>query len=136
MSPNLEPGDGFIAVPIQLAGPIEPGDVVAFDAKVLHGGGLTTHRVVDETAAGFITKGDANAVTDQDGSEPPVKRGQDVAVAYQFGGTVVSTPSPHSASPSWRSPSSAGGRFEWILAAGYHSPCGSANGSDSTTRTA
>lgn len=92
MSPELEPGDGFIAVPIQVADPVEPGDVIVFDAENLHGGGLTTHRVVDETPAGFITKGDANAVTDQDGSEPPVKRGQVVAVASQLGGDVVALP--------------------------------------------
>lgn len=92
MSPTLEPGDGFVAVPAALAGPIEPGDVVVFEAQTLQGGGLTTHRVVDETSQGFITKGDANAVTDQASGEPPVQREQVVATALQVGGSVVVIP--------------------------------------------
>jgi len=43
MSPTLEPGDGFVAVPPAIAGDIEEGDVVTFDARELEGGGLTTH---------------------------------------------------------------------------------------------
>ncbi len=83
MSPTLEPGDGFVAVPAALAGPIEEGDVVTFRAEQLHGGGLTTHRVVGETERGYVTRGDANPFTDQDGVEPPVKDDQIVAVAWQ-----------------------------------------------------
>jgi len=30
MAPTLEPGDGFVAVPAELAGPVEEGDVVTF----------------------------------------------------------------------------------------------------------
>jgi signal peptidase len=92
MSPTLEPGDGFVAVPAQVAGPVSEGDVVVFEAEQLHGGGLTTHRVVGETDRGFVTKGDANPFTDQDGDEPPVKREQVVAVAWQVGGDVVVVP--------------------------------------------
>lgn len=92
MSPTLEPGDGFIAVPSQVVGPIEEGDVVTFHAKQLHGGGLTTHRVVGETEAGFITQGDANPVTDQAGQEPPVQREQIVAKPLQVGDTVIVIP--------------------------------------------
>lgn len=92
MSPTLEPGDGFIAIPIEIAGPIEEGDVVTFNAETLHGGGLTTHRIVGETDSGYITQGDANPVTDQAGPEPPVQREQIVAKALQIGGTVVVIP--------------------------------------------
>lgn len=92
MAPTLQPGDGFVAVPPAFAGPIEEGDVVTFDARELDGGGLTTHRVVGRTEEGFITKGDANPVTDQDGSEPPVSRSRVVAVAWQVGGDVVVIP--------------------------------------------
>jgi signal peptidase len=81
MEPTLEPGDGFVAVPAELAGPIDDGDVIVFEAETIQGGGLTTHRVVDETDRGFITRGDANPFTDQDDSEPPVKRAQVVAKA-------------------------------------------------------
>lgn len=94
MAPTMQPGDGFIAIPPGLAGPIEPGDVVTFDAERLHDGGLVTHRVVRETEQGFITKGDANPFTDQSGdfNEPPVQREQIVAVVWQVGGNVVVVP--------------------------------------------
>ncbi|WP_225332882.1 signal peptidase I [Halomicrobium urmianum] len=92
MAPTLSPGDGFVAVPAALVGPIEEGDVVTFRAERLHGGGLTTHRVVDETDRGYVTRGDANPFTDQDGVEPPVKDDQIVAVAWQPGGEVLVLP--------------------------------------------
>jgi len=92
MEPTLSPGDGFVAVPSALAGEPEPGDVVVFRAREVQGGGLTTHRVVDETSAGYVTKGDANPFTDQDGGEPPVTEDRIVAHAFQFGGGVVAIP--------------------------------------------
>ncbi|GAB7013190.1 signal peptidase I [Halolamina salina] len=92
MEPTLEPGDGFVAVPDAVAGDVEEGDVIVFRAEELQGGGLTTHRVVGETERGYITQGDANPFTDQDGDEPPVKEGQIVAEALQIGGSVVVIP--------------------------------------------
>jgi signal peptidase len=91
MEPQLEPGDGFVAIPAAVAGDIEEGDVIVFRAEELQGGGLTTHRV-GETERGYITQGDANPFTDQDGDEPPVKEGQIVAKALQIGGSVVVIP--------------------------------------------
>jgi signal peptidase len=92
MEPTLAPGDGFVAVPPALAGEAEPGDVVTFRAEEIQGGGLTTHRIVEETEQGYITRGDANPFTDQDGGEPPVKQEQIVAVAWQPGGSVLAIP--------------------------------------------
>lgn len=92
MRPTLDAGDGFVAVPQAVAGPVEAGDVVTFRAKELHGGDLTTHRVVDETSRGYVTKGDANPFTDQSGAEPPVKDPQVVAHALQVNGRVVAIP--------------------------------------------
>ncbi|WP_152039564.1 S26 family signal peptidase [Salinigranum salinum] len=92
MSPTLEPGDGFVAIPAQLTGPPEAGDVVTFRAEEIQGGGLTTHRVVGETERGYVTRGDANPFTDQDSDEPPVKDAQIVAVAWQPGGEVFVVP--------------------------------------------
>ena len=89
---NMAPGDGFVAVPPSIAGDIEEGDVVTFEAQQLQGGGLTTHRVVDETDQGYITRGDANPFTDQDGPEPPVQESQIAAVALELGGDVVVIP--------------------------------------------
>jgi len=92
MEPTLAAGDGFVAVPAGIAGPVGTGDVVVFRAKEVNGGGLTTHRVVEETDRGYVTKGDANPFTDQDGGEPPVKDAQVVAVALQVDGQVVVVP--------------------------------------------
>ena len=92
MEPTIETGDGFIAVPAAVAGPVGEGDVVTFRAQELHGGGLTTHRVVGETEAGYVTRGDNNVVTDQDGAEPHVTDGQIVAKALQVDGEVVVIP--------------------------------------------
>lgn len=92
MSPTLEPGDGFVALPPFLAGDIEEGDVVTFNAEEIQGGGLTTHRVVGETSQGYVTRGDANPFTDQDGGEPHVRESEIVAVALQFDGSVVVIP--------------------------------------------
>jgi signal peptidase len=92
MEPTLEPGDGFVAIPAAVAGPVEEGDVVTFRAEEIEGGGLTTHRVVGETDGGYVTRGDANPFTDQDDEEPPVKDVQIVAKALQVGGEVVVIP--------------------------------------------
>ncbi|PSQ26329.1 signal peptidase I, partial [Halobacteriales archaeon QS_9_67_15] len=92
MEPTLEPGDGFVAIPAELAGPIDEGDVIVFEAETIQGGGLTTHRVVGETDRGFVTRGDANPFTDQDDDEPPVREAQVVAVAWQPGGSVLIIP--------------------------------------------
>ena len=92
MEPTMDAGDGFVAIPSAVSGSVSDGDVVVFDARELHGGGLTTHRVVGETSEGYVTKGDANPFTDQDGSEPHVTDGQIVAKAWQVNGEVVTIP--------------------------------------------
>lgn len=92
MQPTLDPGDGFVAIPTAVAGDIGPGDVVTFEAQEIQGGGLTTHRVVEETARGYVTRGDNNPFTDQDGGEPVVQEAQIVAKVLQVGGTVVVIP--------------------------------------------
>jgi signal peptidase len=92
MSPTMEPGDGFVAVPAAVTDDPEPGDVIVFRAEEIQGGGLTTHRLLSETDRGYVTRGDANPFTDQDGEEPPVKDAQIVAEALQIGGSVVVVP--------------------------------------------
>jgi signal peptidase len=92
MEPTLDPGDGFVAIPSAVAGEVQEGDVIVFEAQHLQGGGLTTHRVVGETEGGYVTRGDANPFTDQDGQEPPVTDGQIVAKALQVNGEVVVIP--------------------------------------------
>ncbi|MYL17486.1 signal peptidase I [Halorubrum terrestre] len=92
MSPTLEAGDGFVAVPAAATGDIESGDVIVFDAVELQGGGLTTHRVVDVTDNGYITQGDNNPFRDQEGDEPVVTDDRIVATALQVNGQVVRLP--------------------------------------------
>lgn len=92
MEPTLNAGDGFVAVPAAIADGTERGDVVVFQSEEVHGGDLTTHRVIDEHEEGYITRGDANYVTDQDRGEPPVTDGQIEAVALQIDGEVVRIP--------------------------------------------
>ncbi len=43
MEPTLEPGDGFVAVPTALAGPVEECHVAVVRAEDLHDCDLTTH---------------------------------------------------------------------------------------------
>ena len=92
MEPTLDRGDGFVALPPAVTGPPSEGDVIIYRANQLNGGGLTTHRVVDETSRGYITRGDANPFTDQSAGEPPVRQAQIVAVALQIGDDVVVIP--------------------------------------------
>lgn len=93
MSPELEPGSGYIAMPTAITGPPEQGDVILFDAVNINDGELVTHRVEAETEAGYITKGDNNPFTDQDSDEPPVQEAQIQAKALAVGGDVVDIPS-------------------------------------------
>ncbi len=92
MSPALEAGDGFVAVPPAIHGEISEGDVITFDAREIEGGGLTTHRVGAVTDEGYVTVGDANPFTDQDGGEPLVQDHQVKAVALQLDGWLVRIP--------------------------------------------
>lgn len=92
MEPTMSPGDGFVAVPSAVAGPVEEGDVIVFQAEELHGGGLTTHRVMGRTDEGYVTAGDDNPFTDQSTGEPPVTDAQIVAQALEINGRVVVIP--------------------------------------------
>jgi len=92
MEPEISAGDGFVVLPTAVTDDAAEGDVVVFEAQRLNGGGLTTHRVVDRTTEGYVTKGDNNPFTDQDGPEPPVSDQQIRAKALQVGGSVVTIP--------------------------------------------
>ena len=91
MEPAIDAGDGFVALPPDLTG-VEEGDVVTFEAEAVGDGELTTHRIVDETDQGYVTRGDANPFTDQDDGEPYVRESDVEAVAWQPGGSVLTIP--------------------------------------------
>jgi signal peptidase len=95
MEPTLERGDGFVAVPTPLAD-VSQGDVVVFETD----DGLTTHRVVEVTDKGYVTKGDANPFTDQDGDRPIVTDERVKAEALRVGGEVLTVPGLGSVSES------------------------------------
>lgn len=97
MEPEIEAGDGFVVLPAELAGSPSEGSVVIYDARETDGGGLTTHRIVGETPEGYVTAGDANPFTDQDGGEPPVGDEQIVGIAPQVNGNVLTIPALGSA---------------------------------------
>lgn len=103
MSPTLSTGDGFVAVPGPVADEPEPGDVVVYRSEAIEPGALVTHRVVGETEDGYVTKGDANPVTDQQAGEPPVTRDRVVATALTVDGRVVVIPGLGSPSMAFRS---------------------------------
>jgi len=92
MEPTIDQGDGFVSIPQPLAGDVEEGDVIVYDARELDGGGLTTHRVVEVREDGYVTKGDGNPFTDQDGPEPLVTDEQVRAEALQVNDYVVTIP--------------------------------------------
>lgn len=92
MEPAINEGDGFFLVPSQIAGSVNVDDVVTFQAEHVHGGEITTHRVISETEAGYVTKGDANPFTDQDAGEPAVTDAQVVGKVVTFGSEPVTIP--------------------------------------------
>ncbi|ARS91470.1 signal peptidase I [Natrarchaeobaculum aegyptiacum] len=91
MEPTINAGDGFVAIPEPLAGDVGVGDVVVYESP--DGDGLVTHRIVDETEAGYVTRGDGNPVTDQESGDPPLADDAVLATALQARGEVITIPS-------------------------------------------
>ena len=87
MAPTLEPTDGYVAVhPIE----VTTGDIVVFWSPLR--GDYVTHRVVDQTAEGFVTKGDDNPSTDQATGYPPVPRSAIVGEVVTVGDSPIVLP--------------------------------------------
>jgi len=87
MEPTVGVNDGVVLVP---AGQVSEGDIVTFHSEQF--GGYVTHRVVDRTEDGFLTKGDANTRTDQAAGHPPVSREEVVGEVLIVGGHPVVVP--------------------------------------------
>lgn len=87
MEPTIGVDDGYVLVP---AGDVTTGDVVTFwsPTKDTH----VTHRVVDRTDGGFVTRGDNNPATDQAAGYEPVSRDQVVGKVLAVGGDPVVVP--------------------------------------------
>jgi signal peptidase len=87
MEPTLHTGDAYL---VSALGTAEEGDVVTFQSPEREG--FVTHRVVDVTEEGLITKGDANPSTDQAGGAPPVPRSAVLGEAVTVGGLLLVLP--------------------------------------------
>lgn len=87
MEPTLSTGDGYVLVTVTEP---EPGDIVVYRSAVRDQ--LVAHRIVDETAAGFVTKGDANPTTDQATGAPPVERSQVLGTVLTLGSNPLVVP--------------------------------------------
>lgn len=92
MEPTIDEGEGFIAIPDFLVSEYGEGDVVVFESADADDDSLSTHRIVEETDEGYITKGDANPFTDQDDGSPPVTDDRIVAKTLQIDGWVPTVP--------------------------------------------
>lgn len=87
MEPTLSSGDGYVLVTVTDP---EPGDIVVYRSEVRDQ--LVAHRIVEETASGFITKGDANPTSDQATGAPPVEEAQVLGTMLTLGGEPLVIP--------------------------------------------
>jgi signal peptidase len=87
MEPAIDEGDGYLLVS---TGDYDPGDVVTFRSE--QRGAFVTHRVVERTDGGLVTRGDDNPSTDQAGGLPPVEREQVLGEIPQVGGMLLVVP--------------------------------------------
>jgi len=87
MEPTLSPGDGYV---LHSTNDVEAGDVVTFWSD--SNDEYVTHRVVDITERGLVTKGDANDRTDQASGHAYVDRDAVVGEAVTVDGSVVAIP--------------------------------------------
>lgn len=87
MAPTIETDDGYVVVG---PGDVSVGDVVVFESA--ERGGYVTHRIIEETPEGFVTRGDANPVTDQAAGMRPVPRSSIVGEVLSVGGAPVVLP--------------------------------------------
>ena len=96
MYPTIEKGDVVVIGATGEDDSIEVGDIVVFrpESGRLASRGWIIHRVVGGTAEdGFITRGDGNALSDQeDGGTPPIGQGVIVARALTISGSPIKVP--------------------------------------------
>lgn len=87
MEPTLSPGDGYV---LRGTDDVTAGDVVTFWSGSKDE--FVTHRVVEVTERGLVTKGDANDLTDQAGGHSRVDRDAVVGEVVTVGGSVLVLP--------------------------------------------
>ncbi len=89
MEPTIMTNDGFILVSSKT---YKVGDIITFKPRVLEQP-FVTHRIIDITKDGkFITKGDNNVMTDQQGGEPLIQQSQVIGKVLNIWGKPVIIP--------------------------------------------
>lgn len=88
MDPTISKGDLYFV--IKGNSNIAAGDLVTFYS--FSKGSYVTHRVVEKTDSGYITKGDNNPTTDQEAGHPPVREGAVVGEVLSSGGNPIVVP--------------------------------------------
>lgn len=89
MEPVLLENDGFILITSK---EFEKNDVITFKPKYLNQP-YVTHRIVGISEDGsYITKGDNNPMSDQQGGEPSVCREQIIGKAVEFNNSLIVLP--------------------------------------------
>ena len=84
MEPVISEGDLYVVVD---AGDVQPGDIIAFESDYYNE--YVTHRVVEQTDEGYLTQGDANPSTDQEGGHPPVSERSVVGEVVTVAGAPI-----------------------------------------------
>jgi signal peptidase len=87
MEPVISEGDLYFVVE---SSDIQESDIVAFDSSQYDE--YVTHRVVDETDEGYITRGDANPSTDQAAGHPPISDRMLIGEVVEVGGAPLTIP--------------------------------------------
>lgn len=87
MEPAIGADDGYVLLP---PGNVQVGDVITFESQTRDR--YVTHRVVEISDQGYITKGDANELTDQSADHGPVRESDIVGKALTVGGRLVTIP--------------------------------------------
>jgi signal peptidase len=89
MEPSIGEGDAFIVVPTFVANP-GVSDIAVFQWH--EGQPVIVHRIIGETADGFITRGDNSVFSDQQAGRPPVTRDMVVGTVLEFNGSPLVLP--------------------------------------------
>lgn len=87
MEPTIDTGDVYVL--IHASNPTS-GDIVTFESESY--GGAVTHRIVEKTDRGYITQGDGNQITDQEGPLDPVTKDEIIGKVATLHGTPLIIP--------------------------------------------
>ena len=87
MEPVISEGDLYVVIE---SSDVKQNDIIAFESQRFDE--YVTHRVVDVTDEGYVTKGDANPSTDQAAEHPPVTDRMLIGEVVEVGGAPVTVP--------------------------------------------